>query len=534
MTFGLTALWRAGATAAVNPKDAALDAPPAGLTPTTTALSQILAAHDKAAGGAAPAATVERWTFTSGGLSGSETLERSGDNYRATIERGPFVERYGRLDGKHWHQDTNGFTSPASGEDDPSFTAVRVLEDAADPKNDVTVVGSTASPVPAYVLRIKKPDERHPEWIYYDKTTGDIVRFEFVSRRRRNVQTYDDFRTTGGARQAWHIHDTNGDAQLDDDWKLVSYRQAPSLPSATFAPPTSAEASNVSTRAPIRSVFIGDDTVIVRVQVGGRGLDFELDATEPESIIDRGVAAELNLPTFGQVTRLSDGSNVGYETILPEADVGPAHLHDFRMLVENFTYRARSDTRVVGLLGYDFLADHVVHVDYVHDLIEIFPTNLFSARKPVDGGIDLPIAFDDGLLLVPMQFGDSFTDRVIVDNAFPYTIAFGPFYSEHASDFHDLGSGARNRDVPFADGNTVGQRLSVWATQSPSLRFAIADFGHHVFLATNVPYDWYATKVDALIGGDYLHFFDLYFDYPHDRFIVKPNQWFYQIFSKQP
>lgn len=533
--FVVLTLGGAAAIAAGDPHDAALDAPPPNLAPATATLAQILAAHDKAVGNVAAVASlssVEKWTFTDTGLSGNETLQRSGSDYAATITQGPFVDRYGRLDGQRWHQDSNGFTSPASGDDDPSFNAIRVLEDAADPKNDVQVLGETAGPRPAYVLQIKKPESQHPEWVYYDKSSGQIVRVDYVWRKRRYVETYDDFRATNGVSQAWHMHDTDGRPELDDDWHLVDLQRGLQIPRSDFAPPPNSRTAAVSARAPVHSTFVGDD-VIVRLDVAGRGLDFELDASEPHSIIERTVAEELNLPTYGQVTRLSDGQNVGYETILPDADLGPAHLHDFRIRAESFTYRARNDTRVVGLLGYDFLAGHVVHVDYVHELVEIFPTDLFAAPKPVDGGLDLPISFDDGLLLVPMQFGSAFTDRVIVNNAFPFTLAFGPFYSEHSSDFHDVLHFTQDRNVPFADGNTVGQRIAVWVTQSPSLRFAIADFGTHLFLATNVPYDQYQTKVDAMIGADYLRYFDLYFDYPHGRFIVKPNSWFYEKFNKK-
>ncbi len=202
------------------------------------------------------------------------------------------------------------------------------------------------------------------------------------------------------------------------------------------------------------------------------------------------------------------------------------------MRAEEFTYRARQDTRVVGVLGYDFLANHVVHVDYVHHLVEIFPTDSFSAKKPVDGGLDLPVAFDNGLLLVPMVFGSVFTDRVAVNNSYPDTVAFGSCYEQHASDFTDVWHYKKRSSVPFADGNTVGQEIDVWVSETPSLRFAIADFGGHPFLATNSTYDASETKLDAMIGADYLRYFDLYFDYPHGRFLVKQNDRFYQIFTK--
>jgi hypothetical protein len=512
----------------------ALDAPPDGLTASTIRLADILAQHDKAKGtsDATTDSVVEKWTFVDSGVSGSETLERSGSNYHSTITRGPFSEQFGQLGDKRWHQDVNEFTTPSSGVEDESFTAVRVLEDAADPKNDVQVAGETSGSAPAYVLKVRQPGSKHPEWVFYDASSGQIVRVEYVSGKRRLVQTYDDFRTSDGVTEAWHIHDSDGRPELDDDWHLVKVRHGATIANEQFAAPTESPKSDVSERGPIPSVFVGDDTIVVRLQVGGRGLDFELDASEPHSIIERTVAESMGLPTFGQLTHLRDGTPVGYETILPDATVGPARLHDFRIRAEQFTYRARQDTQVVGLLGYDFLANHVVHIDYVHQLVEIFPTDSFGAQKPVEGGLDLPIAFDNGLLLVPMDFGGTFTDRVAVNNSFPFTIAFGPFYEQHASEFTDVWHYKKRSSVPFADGNTVGQEFEVWVTESPSLRFAVADFGAHPFLATNSPYDASETKVDAMIGADYLRYFDLYFDYPHGRFLVKPNQRFYQIFVK--
>jgi hypothetical protein len=517
----------------------ALDAPPAGLVPTTARLADILAAHDRAAGSPVTPVkdtVIEHWRFIDSGLAGTEILERSGTNYHSTIEQGPFQEQYGQLDGKRWHQNYNGFTSPVTSVDDVSFTAVRVLEDAADPKNDVTVVGETAGDHPAYVLQVKGPGRKHPEWIFYDKATAQIVRVESVVGRRRAEQTYDDFRTTGNVTQAWHVHDTDGRTELDDDWHLTELHQGVDIPASTFAPPVNRPASDVSARGPVPSTFLTgywSGTVIVRLNIAGRGLDFELDASQAESVIERSVAEELNLPIFGQVTHLQTGAPVGYETILPDADLGPAHLHGFRIRSESFTYRARNDVRVVGLLGSDFFASHVVHIDFVHQLVEIFPTGVFAATKPVDGGVDLPIAFEDGLLLVPMQFGSAFTDRVLLSSATPYTIAFGSFYEENKSEFQDAPGAKSEQNVPFADRDSVGEHLEVWLTRTSGLRFAVADFGKHAFLATNFSPESYQVQIDAIIGADYLHYFDLYFDYPHDRFIVAPNDWFRQLFTQK-
>ncbi len=300
--------------AAFAATDAVLDAPPGGLTASTARLADILARHDKAKGTVelATDSVVEKWTFTDSGISGSETLERSGSNYHSVITSGPFVEQFGQLGDKRWHQDANGFTTPSSGVESQSFTAVRVREDAADPKNDVTIAGETSGPNAAVVLEVRVPGSKHPEWIFYDKTSAQIVRYEHVVRKRRVVETYDDYRTTDGVSEAWHIHDGDGRPELDDDWHLVTVRHGSVIPNDRFAVPSGAPKSDVSTRAPIPSVFVGDDTIVLRVEAGGRGLDFELDAADPHSIIERTVAESMGLPTFGQVTHLSDGKPVGY------------------------------------------------------------------------------------------------------------------------------------------------------------------------------------------------------------------------------
>jgi hypothetical protein len=511
-----------------------LDSPPSGLTPATARLAYILAAHDKAVGTLPERDTVsESWAFVDSGLAGTEELQRDGTNYHSRIARGPFVEQYGQFEGKRWHQDANGFTSPSTAVDDASFQAVRVLEDAADPKNDVSLAGITKAVHPAYVVSVKRPGSQHPEWIFYDRDSAQIVRIESISHNeRRLVQTFDDFRTNGGVTGAWHVHDTDGRPELDDDWHLTSIARGAAMAPSVFAQPATSPAGNVTTRAAIPSVFLDDGTIIVRVVIGGRGLDFEIDTAESDSVIDESVADELKLPTYGQTTRLSSGANVGYWTTIPEAQVGPATLKDFHVRAKRFTYAARHDTRVVGLLGYDFLANHVVHVDYVHHQIELLPVADFAADKPVDGGLEIPLAFDDGLPLVPMAFGDAIAEHAIIGSSMPFTIAMGSFYSAHQDQFEAMGKHQQS-SVPFADSNTVGRDVEFWLARTSALRFANANFANHPFLGTALNYDG-SQEIDAILGADFLSYYDLYYDFPRGRFFVKPNEWFFKTFVKTP
>lgn len=532
-----TALILAASALGAAKDDPKVDAPPQGLVPASVRLADVLALHDKMLGrpGARPArdTVIEDWAFVDSGLAGREHLERSGVDYHSRIVTGAYTEEFGQVGDQRWHRDANGFTSPTTDLDDRSFIAVRVLEDAADPKNDVLVLGKTTDAKPAYVLQVKRPGYHHPEWIYYDAATGNVVRLEYFEGKRRVVSTYDDFRTVDGTTQAWHVHDAWWDRTLDDDWHITAFHAGMLIaPSAFAAPKEDASQGGAQVRGALPAQFV-DGFIIVRVKVGDRGLDFELDSSQAESMIDRGVAEDLHLPTYGQATRTSTGASIAYRTVIPDADVGPIHLHNFEVRASDIAYKPSTTTKVVGILGYDFLADNVVHVDYVHSLIEVIPSKYFAGATPIQKAIELPFQIDDGVPLVPMQIGNTLSDRVIVNCDLPLTLVFGTFVAAHADELQDMNPGKhQKRFVPFADEGTFGTSADVWLSRVPNLRFAIANYQQLPVLTTNFPYSTTGQAVDAEIGLDYLHYFDLYFDYPHARFFVLPNTWFFETFKK--
>lgn len=512
--------------------DSALDAVPTGLKPTTTHLSQILALHKD---DGALTTVIEDWAFTDTGVSGTEHLERSGENYRSRIVTGPISNAYGQLDGKRWHQDANGITMTTSDIDDISFTAIRVREDAADPKNDVSVAGETSGAAPAYVLRVKRDGYRHPEWIYYDASTGDIVRVDYVAGKHRVSERYDDFRTVDGVRQAWHVHDAYDDPTFDDDWHLTAFHgQSASLPSTDFAPPPNApHISTVASGALLQGQITDDGATIVRLTIGGRGVDFELDSSAPKSYIDMGLADDLHLPDFGHARRLHDGTRLAFDTVLPDADAGPIHFHNLTLLATDVAYRPNPHTRVVGILGYDFFAANVLHVNYVNRTLEVLPANRVVGEHPIAGALELPLTLDNGVPYVPMMIGDAITKNVVLGSDLPYTMVFGPYLEAHASQFvTPNGQHPYVASVPFADESSYGQKIHIYLTRTPTLRFANADYSNLAIIGTNFPYDPYGRNVDAIIGLDYLSYFDLYFDFPHGRMFVQPNMWFYRTFNK--
>ncbi len=518
--------------------DPKLDADPAGLAPVTVRLADVLAKHERALGSRAAGladTAIEEWAFVLAGQAGTEHLERAGANYRSRLVRGPLIEEFGQLDGKRWHRDFNGITSPMTDIDVFSFYGSRILEDAADPKNDVTVVGETTTAPKAYVLRIAQPGERHPEWLYFDEATGDVVRSERVYGKRRAVTTYDDYRTTLGTRRAWHVHDSDGRVELDADWHRTSLALGKPIAAARFAQPASQATvvEGLVQPANIPAKFVYSD-VIVRLNVRGRGLDFIVDSSARDSIIDRNVASDLGLPTYGQLTQLADGTKYAYDTTIDDATVGPIRLQNFALRAQTYNYETDRDIKVVGVLGFDFLAANAFKLDWVNGTLDVVPAKTFA---PPDGADLAPMQLDDGVPLIAMGIGSAVASRVVLDTDNFSTIIFGTYIDKHPDDFVDQSHGRRaTRVAPFADdrSSAFGQPLEVWVDKVSHLQLTLADYRELPVWVTNFPYSEGGDDIDAIVGRDYLEYFDIYFDYPDGRIYLKPNAYFFKTFKRNP
>lgn len=524
--------------------DKTLDAPPPGLTPTTVTLGRILKAHDAATGRLMRGTLETRqetWTFTRAGLPGTETLLRSGSDYRSHIVTGPLSQDYGQLLGHGWHRFPTGVVSAVQSPDSTSFEMLLLmqnLEEAGDPKNDVTVLGEVQSPVPAYVLAIKTTGAKHPDFAFYDKTTGLINRFETVSDERRMTFTYDDYRTTKDLTQPWHVHFTDGTAALDDDFVRRSLTIGEPIDPKQFAPPQSTfgfEYYNGHQSLPVK-IFSGwfSPTIVVRLNVAGRGLDFSISAAQPQSYIDFDVAQQLGLPAYGQTTH-ADGDSVPYDSIVPQADLGGLLLRNWPVHVTPFNYHLNDETKVVGILGYDVLSSGIFKIDYVNGTLDIYPPKTFDGTLPdaLKDAYQLPISFDDGFPFFQGTIAEHSTGNILFDNDFDFSFVSGNFTNQYPDAITDLDTGKPHATamVPFADSKGFGKSVHVWRGNVPDLKWGPAHFINFHIIASDYPVDFDGHDVDAVMGGDLLQFYDVYLDYPHARVFLKPNKMFFKAFK---
>jgi hypothetical protein len=516
---------------------ASIDAPPPNLAPTNVHLATILAAHEAAVGkplAGAPNTVIEDWNYTDSGIGGTVHVERSGSNYHSRITAGPLVEEFGQLDGARWHRDYNGFVSPTTEIDEVTFYADYVNEDAADPKNDARIIGVTQGDHPAYVVEVKVSGASHPEWIFYDVSTGMIVRVERIIRNKhRIVTTFSDFRATGGVTSAWHIHDYWDPKEFDDDYVRTAMQVGVPVSAAQFAQPQNSSQlpAYASMGFKLPAKIYDDGTIVVRMTVKGRGLDLMLDTIDNEDILDENVAHQLGLPTYGHVDHLSDGSAVSFYTTIPTATIGGATYSNLVVDAMPYNFLMSWDTQVVGELGYDFLANNVFEIQYDDGgSLTILPANLFDAPDPVPGGVSYPLDLDDGIPFIRVPIGDDVSRNVALALEFTRSTLFGEWTSTHADQMTGASKGHGQADLPFADNGSFGEKLDVWLAAPTHVSFGSVNFQQPQILATNMPIDFSADRsVDAALGFDFLRWFDVYLDYPHDRIIVKPNSFFLKM-----
>ncbi len=511
--------------------DAATDEPPSGIEPTTATLKQVLDAHQLAVGTIVKSSSAVRtdvWTFTKEGEQGTERIVRRGTDYHAIVQTGPFSEEFGQWGDSRWHMNQNGAVSETESLDITAFEMFRVLEDASDPKNDVKLLGEVQTPQPAYVIEVKRSGFKHAEWVFIDAKSSLITRTEQIVGKYRVVSTYDSYQTVQGLTEPSHIHDSEGTVSLDDDYRRQSLTFSTSADAAEFAQPAPREKFMQVTRPSSVDGRVTRGTVVVRLTVNGRGLDFELSSGDGHSYIDSDVARELDLPTFGHTTS-ADGVAIPYETEISEAMAGDVEIKHFALEALPFHYHADADTKIVGTLGYDFLSCGLFTVDYVNRRVSVSPN---TDAPPEPGMYYLPVKFDDGLPFFTSTIASHETNNVLLDSSFLASVVFGSFTEAYPEAVVDMSSGKQHVHtiVPFADRGSYGRDIDIWVANVPDIHIGPTHYYDYKILATNWAFEGGERQVDAVMGTQFLGYYDVFYDFAHERVYLKPNEFFKKSF----
>lgn len=503
--------------------------PPSGIVPTTATLEQVLTAHAKAVGTRADPndAVIEDETFTANGLSGtSHDVSYKGD-YISTTTTGSFVTSEGTVDGRSWSEDVNGQVVDIKGVHERGEVDARALDDALiHPGENVQLLGEVASPISAYVVEVNPPSGR-PQWIFFDKSTGLIDRTETVMPTSRIVESFADYKTSYGRMVAWSGHSSDGHPDNDTDWHVTSLRVQPSIARSLFARPhcrTFVEMPPGLIRAKLPA-YIADGRIVITLTIGGRGYDFLLDSGASDITVDNSAAKQMGLTLYGKSQIVVGGQVDQSLAIIPEVNVGLLRLHNVAVDVLPFTELIGPHVKLVGLVGFDFIAGMELKVDYDNSVVTAFAPGQYA---PPAGTYVIPALLDDGVPVVSAQVGSTLGESFIVDTGADKGYLFPHFAELHRKDVADEGLG-RVLNEQSGGGlysSTIGGGFQL--TPSEVSRFSIGQVTFQDWMIYTLAGDYAQEEedYDGLIGYDFLRFFNVVFDYADSTIYLEPNSTF--------
>ncbi|HLJ85158.1 MAG TPA: aspartyl protease family protein, partial [Candidatus Eremiobacteraceae bacterium] len=459
------------------------------------------------------------------GLTGTDRTVSAGEDYRDAFTLGPVTTQSGRYHGQRWRVNENGIVVYEIGVHKKNEIDAQALRSATNaPTTGVTLAGEVQQPVDAYVLKVNPPNGRL-EWLYIDKKTSLLDREDDAYPDKRLTITYDDYRAVDGMFEPWHTHMSDGYPANEVDVRIQSddvnikfsddYLKIPSGDQriATFP----ANASSV-----VLPARIDDGSVVVRLTINGRGLDFLLDSGASGILMDNEVAKELGIKTFGESVQTTMGAYESTQAIVPEMDVGPIALHNTYVECVPFTQQLGYDTKIVGLLGFDFIANAVVSINYDNGNVTAAPPDSFS---PPVNSIAVPIALDDGVPFVQVQIGDSIGTHFILDTGADMIVIFSEFAAAHPQDVVDQGLGkSLSKYLPFVTAEGVGGQIQMTMDQLASYHFGSVNFTDFLAYRTQSGSAFESEDTDGLVGYEVLQYFTVTFDYKDGMIYLIPGE----------
>jgi clan AA aspartic protease (TIGR02281 family) len=476
------------------------------------ALPDAATIHAKVVTAAAVPSAYRRTTVTtaSNGATIIRQLIRRGEDWREIVEHGPFRTESGRFKGRLWHQNDNGQT--VHDEPDPG---------EAKPDPTTTTVTRVHAPVEAYVVA-ELNKRGHGERRFVDPSTWRVVRDEDVTANGTIVTVYDDFREDGGRVFAHHWKIEDGYSRTTRDTRVTAYDPS-DVPDAAVAIPASrrrlVEFPAGVTSATLPSKF-GRRHVAVRVTINGRGLDFLLDTGASGLAIDSGVARELGLPAYEQRSAVTAGRYTTARTIVPEMRIGELVMKQVAVQMLPDAFEMEPGVKSVGLLGFDFLAELGVTIDYEHERV----TAVYEPDYTAPAGehvIPLDVRIGDGSPLASVAINGALGERFTLDTGAAGTfMIFDAFARKHPEALVDKSGGGYLRNMRFTG---IGGEIETRPYQLGSVKLGPINFidyvGYRVMNARS-----YEGDDDGLIGTDFLRLFTLGLDYAKSRVYLVPNK----------
>jgi predicted aspartyl protease len=455
----------------------------------------------------APSAYRETVVITSS--DGTTTTVRElvrGDDVRTIDESGPFHSENGIVGGKRWRQTENGVT----------------VDDAEDPGRALPErLATTVTRDPAGALIVAALNAKG--WgrkDYVDPATWRVLRRERIGATGTVTTTYDDVRDDQGRVFAHHWHVDDGAERTTSEARVTEYVPG-AVSDAELARPPSRRTlvAFPDGAAPVVLPTSFDRHVFVRVTIGGRGADFILDSGASGIVVDTELVRAVGLKTYGEHSHVVAGRTTFARAIVPEMRIGPLVMRDIAAGVVPLSFVRTPRVKVAGVLGFDFLAQLGVTVDYEHERVSVVPGDSYAPpADPLTRALEARLGH--GVPLVTATLDGVVAERFMLDTGGEGNFLIFDYFTRRNPD------AVPDVEVPvFPGGTTLSGVGGLFATKLVVVRhFAIAGFDFRSVIGNRViAQQTYANDVDGVMGQQMLRNFTVGFDYPHERVYLTPN-----------
>lgn len=446
-------------------------------------------------------------SFVRNGVDGVEVRRRAGKDYRVDTTIGPLHRAYGSAGGVVWRQNENGET-------------VRNAQAPSEPleERETTTVEHVSTPREQYVISALTPGGRG-ERQYIDATTWHIVRAQYITANETQTTTYDDFRTTEGYTRAWHRTVSDGHIENEASFTIDADDVKP-IAAADLAVPSDRRrlvefpAGTTTLAIPTR---LEQGKFVVRIMVGERGLDFLLDSGASGIVIDRDVAQSLGLPEYASYSNAANaGRYVGTTTIVPDMSLAGLRMHDVVVETTPNVGVAGFDFKVVGLLGFDFLRDVDLKLDYNHASITAYEPSSYVAPAGAHT-IALAVRLGSFVPQTTVAINGAVGTRFVVDTGGLGALMVDDYFRRrYPTAVVDERNAPEQRLFRGVGGSFSADRVTLKEFTLGSATFENA--GAYVVTTRGA----YEDRDDGIVGVDLLHAFTVDLDLPHDKIFLVP------------
>ena len=434
-----------------------------------------------------------------------ETIVRSGKDYVEIDKIGTLEQDSGEVGGQRWRQNLNGETvlaQPDSG---------GAVDDKA-----TTKITHVTVPFDAFVIETKRGIDDTRE--YVDTSTYRILRTERATPSAIFTTVFDDFQTTNGYTFARHWVESTGNRKAE--FTVTSYVSRPVIAAELAIPPTRrhlVEFPDGKNNVPL-PVRLINDSFVVRVTIAGRAMDFLIDSGASGMFIQDNIAHDLNpKPVTTSVNGANAGGFASSVVLVPDVSVGDLQMHNAVFAtIPHLGFDTRS-TSIVGLLGFDFIADVALGLDYEH--AKAVALNVDAPIRVADpNAITLDVRLGSELAETAVKVNGETGDRFAIDTgAGTGLVMFDHYARLHTRALVDV-EGAEMR----GEMRGVGGMIPVSVYRLADVQIGRQEFrGFIGSRATDTRQ--YNVGLDGLVGSDFLRLYTVWFDYANSHVILQRN-----------